>query len=149
MIQPNERSQLYSGKIKTFKARIFAILLIALVISATSGCMESKKVVNIKATIIENDLPLITDIETSTELIHALKYPQDIPPNFPGVYVLIIYNNNRVNYWTSVPYTGPGTYELTTGLRFIPADGEEARVIVTVNDDMGDRIAMNTAKMTM
>jgi len=62
---------------------------------------------------------------------------------------LIIYKNNRVNYWTYVPYTGPGTYELTTGLRFIPADEEEARVIVTVNDDMGDRIAMNTAKMTM
>jgi glycosyltransferase A (GT-A) superfamily protein (DUF2064 family) len=111
--------------------------------------MESKKVVKIKATIIENDTPQITNVEANSELIDVLKYPKDIPPNFPGVYVLVIHKSNRINYWTSVPYTGPGTYELTTGLRFIPADGEDARVIVTVNNEMGDRIAMNTTTVTI
>ena len=48
-----------------------------------------------------------------------------------------------------MPYTGPGTYELTSGLRFIPDDGEEARVIVTVNDETGERIAMNTTTVIM
>ncbi len=124
--------------------KIFFILFITIVLLSTSGCLESKKVVKIKATIVDNNVPLITNVEANSELIEALKYPKDIPPNFPGVYVLIIYNSNRLNYWTSVPYTGPGTYEITTGLRFIPADGEEARAIVTVNDEMGNRIALNT-----
>ena len=124
--------------------KIFFIIFITIVLLSTSGCLESKKVVKIKATIVDNNAPLITNVEANSELIEALKYPKDIPPNFPGVYVLIIYNNNRLNYWTSVPYTGPGTYEITTGLRFIPADGEEARAIVTVNDEMGNRIALNT-----
>lgn len=146
MILPNKKPQNNSVKITK---NILTFLLIALVISATSGCLESKKVVNIKATIIENDIPKITTVDANTELIDALKSPKDIPPNFPGVYVLIIYENNRINYWTSVPYTGPGTYELTSGLRFIPIDGEEARVIVTVNDDMGNRIAMSTTTVTI
>ena len=124
--------------------KIFIIIFITTVLLSTSGCLESKKVVKIKATIVDNDPPLITNVEANSELIEALKYPKDIPPNFPGVYVLIIYNSNRLNYWTSVPYTGSGTYEITTGLRFIPEDGEEARAIVTVNDEMGNRIALNT-----
>ena len=135
---------------KRFVESIFKIFTIFLIISLllfSSGCLESKKVVKIKTEIIEDNGPQITDVEANTELMEALKYPKDIPPNLPGVYVLVIYANNRINYWTSVPYTGPGTYEMTTGLRFFPADGEEARVIVTVNDEMGDRIAMSTAKV--
>jgi len=146
MILPDKISQKNYGKITK---NMLTFMLIALLLSATSGCLESKKVVNIKATITENDIPVITTVDASTELIDALKSPKDIEPNFPGVYVLIIYENNRINYWTSVPYTGPGDYELTSGLRFIPNDGEEARVIVTVNDDMGDRIAMSTTTVTM
>ena len=132
-----------------FIFKILIILFISFVLLFTSGCLESKKAVTIKAEIIENDIPQITNVETNSVLIDELKYPKDIPPNFPGVYVLIIYKNNRINYWTSVPYTGPGTYELTSGLRFIPDDGEEAKVIVTVNNDMGDRIAMNTTAVTI
>ena len=128
--------------------KIFFIIFITIVLLSTSGCLESKKVVKIKATIVDNNAPLITNVEANSELIEALKYPKDIPPNFPGVYVLIIYNSNRLNYWTSVPYTGSGTYEITTGLRSIPADGEEARAIVTVNDEMGNRIALNTTTVT-
>lgn len=124
-------------------------MFISFVLLFTSGCLESKKAVTIKAEILENDVPQITNVETNTVLINELKYPKDIPPNFPGVYVLVIHKSNRINYWTSVPYTGPGTYEITTGLRFIPDDGEEARVIVTVNDEMGDRIAMNTTVVTI
>ena len=101
------------------------------------------------AEIIENNIPEITNVETNSILIDELKYPKDVPPNFPGVYVLVIYKSGRINYWTSVPYTGPGTYEITTGLRAIPADGEDARVIVTVNDETGDRIAMNTTTVTI
>jgi len=137
-------SQIYPKQLFKF----FFIIIIAIVLLSTSGCLESKKVIKIKATIVDNNVPLITNVDANSELIEALKYPKDIPPNFPGVYVLIIYNNNRLNYWTSVPYTGPGTYEITTGLRFIPPDGEEARAIVTVNDEMGNRIALNTTTVT-
>lgn len=146
MILPDKKPQQNHGKITK---NILTFLLIALLLSATSGCLESKKVVNIQATITDNDGPSITSVDANTELIDALNSPKDIEPSFPGVYVLIIYENNRVNYWTSVPYTGPGTYELTSGLRFTPDDGEEARVIVTVNDDMGDRIAMTTTTVIM
>ena len=145
-------SQTRSKNINLCKKHIFRILatvIITLILLSASGCLESKKVVKIKATIIENDIPQITEVESRSELIGALKYPKDVPPNFPGVYVLIIYKSGRINYWTSVPYTGPGTYELTSGLSFIPDDGEEARVIVTVNDDMGNRIAMNTTVVTI
>ena len=128
--------------------KIFTIFLITSILLFSAGCLESKKVVQIKAEIIEDNGPQFTNVEANTELIEALKYPKDIPPNLPGVYVLVIYANNRINYWTSVPYTGPGTYEITTGLRFFPADGEEARVIVTVNDETGDRIAMSTVQVT-
>lgn len=152
MILSKKISQIRFGIIKIYGKSIFnlfIILLITLVLLSTSGCMESKKVVKIKATIIENDTPQITNVEANSELIDVLKYPKDIPPNLPGVYVLVIHKSNRINYWTSVPYTGPGTYELTSGLRFIPADGEDARVIVTVNDETGDRIAMNTTTVTI
>jgi hypothetical protein len=125
--------------------KIFTSLLIILVLLSTSGCMESKKAITIKATIEENEAPLITSLEAKIESIPALKYPKDIKPNFPGVYVLIISGNNRVNYWTSIPYTGPGIYEITTGLRFDINEGETARVIVTVNDESGDRVAINTS----
>ena len=129
--------------------RILATVIITLILLSASGCLESKKVVTIKAEIVENDIPQITNVEANSELIEALKYPKDIQPNFPGVYVLVIYKNNRINYWTSVPYTGPGTYELNCGLKFIPDDGEEARVIVTVNDETGERITMNTTTVIM
>lgn len=128
---------------------ILASILIILVLLSTSGCLESKKAITINAVIEENDVPLITSVVAKTESISALKYPTDIPPNFPGVYVLVIYNNNRVNYWTSIPYTGPGSYEITTGLRFDINEGENARVIVTVNDEMGDRIAINTSTVVI
>ena len=125
--------------------KVLLIIIIILVLLSTSGCMESKKAITIKATIEENEVPLITSVESKIESIPALKYPKDIQPNFPGVYVLIISGNNRVNYWTSIPYTGSGIYEMTTGLRFDINEGETARVIVTVNDENGDRIAINTS----
>lgn len=133
---------------------VILILLVAVLLSA-SACIDLKtlkteeKVVHVTATIEENEIPHITNVDVSTHTINLLRYPKDVPPNFPGVYVLVIYAGNRVNYWTSVPYTGSGTYEITTGLRFVPADGSEVRVIVTVNDEMGERIAMNTMNVVI
>jgi hypothetical protein len=65
------------------------------------------------------------------------------------VYVHVIYTSHRIDYWTSVPYTGPGNYEITVGLRAVPPDGSDVRVIVTVNNEDGDRIAMNTTNIVI
>ena len=129
--------------------KIFTTIFIITILLSTSGCLESKKAIKINATIAENEYTEITDVDASSISIEALRYPKDVPPNFPGVYVLIIYSNNRISYWSSVPYTGPGTYEITTGLRFIPNDGADVKAIVTVNDEMGNRIAMKTVIVTI
>jgi hypothetical protein len=152
MASLKQNLQLQSKKNKVFNSnfiKIFTTIFIITIFLSTSGCLESKKVIKINATIAENEFIEITDVDASSVSIEALRYPKDIPPNFPGVYVLVIYANNRISYWTSVPYTGPGTYEITTGLRFIPKDGENVKAIITVNDEMGNRIAMKTVIVTM
>ena len=143
--------QTHSKKNNVFKSnflKIFTTIFIITILLSTSGCLESKKAIKINATIAENEYTEITDVDASSVSIETLRYPKDIPPNFPGVYVLVIYKANRINYWSSVPYTGPGTYEITTGLRFIPEDGTDLKAIVTVNDEMGNRIAMKTVIVT-
>ncbi len=143
---------------KGLKHVIFVVSLIMLIAVSAHGCLEvgdvfkTKKVVQVSATIDEVPLgdgmiPQITAVDAGAEEISLLKYPKDIPPNLPGVYVHVIYTSHRIDYWTSVPYTGPGNYEITVGLRAVPPDGSDVRVIVTVNNEDGDRIAMNTTNI--
>ncbi|MCK4652382.1 MAG: hypothetical protein KAT13_04790, partial [Methanosarcinales archaeon] len=73
---------------------------------------KTKKAVQVSATIDEVPLgdgmiPQITSVDASTREINLLKYPKDVPPNLPGMYVHVIYTSHRIDYWSSVPYTGP------------------------------------------
>ncbi|MCD6207385.1 MAG: hypothetical protein J7J06_05255 [Methanosarcinales archaeon] len=120
-----------------------------MVVVLTHGYLNTGKVVKVTATIEEvtvgeHKIPDITDVDAGADRIRLISYPKDVPPNFPGVYVHVICASNRIEHWTSVPYTGPGTYNITAGLRFIPSDGTKVRVIVAVTDEKGNRIAMNT-----
>lgn len=147
---------------KGLKHVIVVVSLIMLLAVSVHGCLDvgdvfkTKKVVQVSATIDEvpapsgdGVIPQITAVDAGTEEINLLKYPKDIPPNLPGVYVHVIYTSHRIDYWSSVPYTGPGDYEITVGLRAVPPDGSEVRVIVTVNNEDGDRIAMNTTNIVI
>ncbi|HIE32369.1 MAG TPA: hypothetical protein EYP67_08370 [Methanosarcinales archaeon] len=145
---------------KGLKHAIFVVSLVMLLSVSVHGCMnagdifKTKKVVRVSATIDEvplgeDTIPQITAVDAGVGEISLLKYPKDIPPNLPGVYVHVIYTNHRIDYWTSVPYTGPGDYEITVGLRALPPDGSEVRVIIAVNNEDGDRIAMNTTNIVI
>ncbi|MEA1864809.1 MAG: hypothetical protein U9N46_06390 [Euryarchaeota archaeon] len=134
---------------------VVVVLLMAVLIAAFAHAyLQTEKVVTVTATIEEvmaggDEGPQVTAISAGVDRINLLKYPKDIPANFPGVYVLMVHEGHRINYWTSVPYTGSGTYNLTVGLGSVPPDGSEVRVIVTVNDKDGKRIAMNTTNIVL
>lgn len=133
---------------KYLKYIVFILLVVVTLVLFTHG-LKTEKVVMVAATIEEvavegGEVPQITDINVSTDRVNLLRYPKDVPPNFPGVWVLVVYSGNRINYWTSVPYTGSGTYEITTGLGSVPPDGSEVYIVVNVDNDSGVRIARNT-----
>ncbi len=145
---------------KGLKHAVLVVSLIMLLVVSVHGCTDAgdafktKKAVQVSATIDEvplgdGTIPQITSVDASTREINLLKYPKDVPPNLPGMYVHVIYTSHRIDYWSSVPYTGPGEYEITVGLRAVPPDGSDVRVIVTVNNEEGDRIAMNTTNIVI
>lgn len=145
---------------KGLRHAAFVVSLIMLLAVSMHGCLDvgdafkTKKAVQVSATIDEVPLeggmiPQITTIDASTCEINLLKYPKDVPTNLPGMYVHVIYTSNRIDYWSSVPYTGPGDYEITVGLSTVPPDGSDVRVIVTVNNEGGDRIAVNTTNIVI
>lgn len=142
-----------AGK-NVIKYAVVVLLMAVLIAAFAHGYLKTEKVVTVSATIEEvtvgeNEVPHVTAISAGVDRINLLKYPKDIPANFPGVYVLMVHEGHRINYWTSVPYTGSGTYNLTVGMGSVPIDGSEVRVIVTVNDEMGERIAMNTTNVVI
>ena len=135
---------------KNLKYVILVLLIAVMLVTFTHGYLKTGKVVKVTATVEEatvggHTIPHVTDINAGADRIKLIRYPtKDLPPNFPGVYVHVICASNRIEHWTSVPYTGPGTYNITAGLRFMPPDGTKVRVIVAVTDEKGNRIAMNT-----
>ena len=145
---------------KGLRHTVFVVSLIMLLAVSTHGCLDvgdvfkTKKAVQVNATIGEvpredGVVPKIMIINATTREINLLKYPKDIPTNLPGMYVHVIHTSHRIDYWSSVPYTGPGNYEITVGLRTVPPEGSDVRVIVTVNNEDGDRIAVNETKIVI
>ncbi|RZN43522.1 MAG: hypothetical protein EF813_00485 [Methanosarcinales archaeon] len=145
---------------KGLRHAAFVVSLIMLFAVSTHGCLDvgdafkTKKVVQVNARIGEvpredGVIPKIMIIDATTREINLLKYPKDIPTNLPGMYVHVIHTSHRIDYWSSVPYTGPGDYEITVGLRTLPPEGSDVRVIVTVNNEDGDRIAVNETKIVI
>ncbi|MCK5109703.1 MAG: hypothetical protein KAR25_08425 [Methanosarcinales archaeon] len=145
---------------KGLRHTAFVVSLIMLLAVSMHGCLDvgdvfkTKKAVQVSATIDEVSLgdgtvPQIRTINASTREISLLKYPKDVPTNLPGMYVHVIYTSHRIDYWSSIPYTGPGDYEITVGLRAVPPEGSDVRVIVTVNNEDGDRIAVNETSIVI
>lgn len=130
-------------------AKPISLMVIILLITSISGCLGYVPTLKV-TTIISGttDAPIIESIETEQGTIDALRGPKDHPPSMPGVYVLVIKERmGTINYWTSVPYAEPGTYELTAGFKTAPNPGDNLRVLVQVVDEQGDTIARNETVM--
>lgn len=55
----------------------------------------------------------------------------------PGVSVLVRKNKEIISYWTSVPHTGYGTYNINVGLIKYPNKGEIVTIAARVVDPAG------------
>ena len=124
--------------------KLLSLMLIIVLVVGSSGCLTTPTI-SVRTTIgEEGEIPTVESIEVEQGVVDALREPKNHPPSMPGVYVLVIKERmGAINYWTSVPYVGPGTYELTAGFRTAPNPGDNLRVLVQVVDEQGDAIARN------
>ena len=91
-------------------------------------------------------LPYIQNISSDAvleqETVSVVEAPQDIPLELPAV-VARAYDADTgvvLSYWTSVPYEGPSTYDLTISFHEEPEKGDTIKIILEINDIHGDDI---------
>ena len=115
------------------------ILVLMLLLASISGCIEGPifgtvPVLHVRVEVggtTEN--PIIESVEAEQGTIDTLRrVGRHLPVEFPGVHVTVLKNGHFLNYWTTVAYDGPGTYELTAEFETPPAPGDVLRVIVEV-----------------
>ena len=136
--------------------KIKILLVLILLIVSISGCLDrptfgAVPVLHVKVEIGRTtDMPIIENVKVEQGRIAALQQVgRDLPASFPGVHVYIFKGALPLNYWTSMPYEGPGTYELTAEFKSVPAPGDGLRIFVKVVDNAGETIAHNYLNQTM
>jgi len=129
--------------------KLLSLILIILLVTSSSGCL-TVPILKVTTTIGgTTDAPVIESIEVEQGTIGALQQPKDYPMHIPGVYVFVIGHGDKISYWTSTNYTGPGTYELTAGFMHgkAPGSGDTLSILVRVVDESGDYVANNETTM--
>lgn len=100
--------------------------------------------IGIKGSVSENKtIPVIESISAHFEPYSAVSVPKGSGNiDSPGIVAVVIYNQQMIGEWTSVPYKGTGMYNITIGLSTKPNPGDMVNVIIRVLDKNAKTIAI-------
>jgi hypothetical protein len=76
----------------------------------------------------------IGDITAHLQSVSKISEPKSNLLVTPGITVVVLQDMQMIGEWTSVPYNGSGTYNLTVGLTKNPKPGETVRVTARVTN---------------
>lgn len=113
------------------------VALLILMISTFSGCIETQAAAADVTVIMEEDY---LRVNMTPLMVNKISQPRDYVPAAPGLFVYVLAKNKTaVNYewlsrWSSVEFTGAGTYNMRIGLWRMPRDNEDVKIIVQVVD---------------
>jgi hypothetical protein len=93
-----------------------------------------------------NHVPTIDNMTAYLVPVSKISEPKGTQMFLPGVTVKIIQNGEDISDWTSVPYTGNGTYKIPVGLWKYPKKGEFVVISVILVDPVGTTTTSVTYK---
>ncbi len=91
----------------------------------------------------------IEDINANLQSVSKISEPKSNLLIIPGVTVVVLQNMRMIGEWTSVPYKGSGTYNLTVGLINNPKSGDTIRVVVRVLDKNSENMDVRAKDITL
>ncbi len=91
----------------------------------------------------------IGDITAHLQSVSKISEPKSNLLITPGVTVVVLQNMQMIGEWTSVPYNGSGSYNLTVGLTKNPRPGDTVRVIVRVLNARSENIDVVSKDITL
>ena len=122
----------------------FVLLVILIVwIAFTAGCIdiEESEVLYFNLVVKGDYQHPVFDLKNSTrslEMVSLLKQPRyDEVVEFPRIDSRIFFNQDVISYFTSEPYTGPGTYNFIIAFKddiIFPQPNDSAIILIKVYD---------------
>lgn len=103
------------------KQYILSFFIILLIVGASSGCLnkitQESPVFHLDLSVAgdyQNPVIDATNTDRYLENVPILKQKRyDIATRKPYIHAVVFFNRDKISYYTSVPYTGPGNYPLT------------------------------------
>ncbi len=125
-----------------FKILIALSFMIVLVLASIAYIGSKKEGLIIKAEIGINEsigesktTPVIESIAAHFDPYSIVSVPKRTENiDAPGIMAVVIYNQQMIGKWTSVPYNGTGVYNITIGLSTKPNPGDMVNIIIRVVD---------------
>ncbi len=91
----------------------------------------------------------IGDITAHLQSVSKISEPKSNLLITPGVTVVVLQDMQMIGEWTSVPYNGSGSYNLTVGLTKNPKPGDAVRVVVRVLNEQSENIDIVSRNITL
>ncbi len=91
----------------------------------------------------------IEDITAHLQSVSKIGEPKSNLLITPGVTVVVLQNMQMIGEWTSVPYNGSGTYNLTVGLINNPKPGDTVKVVVRVLNKNSENMDVRAKEITL
>lgn len=127
--------------------RIIPLLVVGIVLLAVVG-LGSTKAPILHLTVVvggTQEKPVIENVTIKKEMVNVFQRPRDQMSQFPGIFVYVVGSGPEgygmyVNYHTSKSFNGPGIYEITSGLKEAPQEGDRFSIILYITDGQGNKI---------
>ncbi len=142
---------LYFMKQFTKNLLIIGFIILALLgVFYYLGGMKKSSVLQVQVS-VKGDLnnATIEDVNANLQSVSKISEPKSNLLIIPGVTVVILQNMQMIGEWTSVPYSGSGTYNLTVGLTKNPKPGDTVRVVVRVLNEKSENMDVLLKDITL
>jgi hypothetical protein len=121
------------------------LLLLVVIVGIIVGSLlyttrKDAEYINVRINLTQFDSSSAPTIDNMTAFlvpVTKVSEPKGIPVQTPGIVVKIFQNEMDISDWTSVPYTGNGTYNIPVGLWKYPKKGEFVLINVRLVDAEG------------
>jgi hypothetical protein len=138
---------------KTFTRNLLIIgfiILALLGIFYYLGGLKQSAVLQVQV-VVKGDLnnATIGDINAHLQPVNKISEPKSNLLITPGVTVVVLQNMQMIGEWTSVPYNGSGTYNLTVDLIKYPKSGDIIRVVVRVMNAQSENMDVVSKDITL
>jgi hypothetical protein len=142
---------LYFMKQFTRNLLIIGFLILALLgIFYYLGGLKQSAVLQVQVS-VKGDLnnATIEDINANLQSVSKISEPKSNLLIVPGVTVVVLQDMRMIGEWTSVPYNGSGTYNLTVGLTEYPKSGDIVKVVVRVMNARSENMDVVSKDITL